>query len=456
MISLGINLFKQKKINFYLLLFFTFLITRSISSYYFDITIEEKWLTTLWQHIKFQYMIDNISSALIYFHAQPPVWNLILGIGLKFKNILDLTIFVQLINIFITLIILYSSHQILRIFNFKYKFIYIFLTIFIILSPSILFYENFPSYSHFTCMLIFLIKLFFLKIYKKFKIKYLIYIYSFSSLLILTWSAYIIYFNFLIFLLLWPITFKNKVKLKSIIIFIFFFLVATSPSIKNKILFNIFANSSWTGLNASQATGYDNKNWPLCSFQKTNLNDYNEIIKESLNNKEFLDEPILNDRSFNDLGFIYKSQNCSKSSKIYLLKNFIDISKNKIKRFISVHAHLSIDFAFKPKNWVKNFSFLEFLNINNYFKILVLLFFSINYLLYLLLLQKSILRKNKDYLDYFIIINFILYSYLMIISFYGSTWEQERMRYTGYSFIFISIAIQFIKKISYSNKLINK
>ena len=107
---------------------------------------------------------------------------------------------------------------------------------------------------------------------------------------------------------------------------------------------------------------------------------------------------------------------------------------------------MSFDFAFKPKNWKKNFSFLEEINQNNIFKIIIFLFFITNYIFYTFISSVALIKKKKSFAEYFLIINLFLYSYLIIVSFYGSTWEQERMRYSGYSFIFISISI-LIKEI---------
>ena len=417
------------------------LLVRFITVFYFKISIDEKWLFGLWQHIGKEYLENNFFESILFFHAQPPVLNFILGLGVKISNILSLNVYVSLINFMFTLLILYSSHHLLKIFRFNRNLIYLILLFFIILSPSILFYENFPSYAHFTCALLFLIKLNFLKILKKFKLKYELQIYFYACLLILSWSAYVIYFNILIFFLLIPLSIQKKRFIKSLSIFLLFFIIGLSPSIKNKIMFDVFANSSWTGLNAAQATGYDREKWPLCSFNKDNLEKYNNDYKNLLSNKDYLNKKILNDKSYNDLGYIFKSVKCKKKSKEYLFLNFNEITKQKIKRFFSVHAHLSFDFSFKPNHWKDSFAILEKLNQDNLFKIVVLLFFITNYTFYLFTVTMSLYKRDKNFLNNFLIINFILYSYLLFVSFYGSTWEQERMRYTGYSFIFISVSL---------------
>ena len=412
-----------------------------ITKFFLDISFDEKWFFGLWQHAKKEYLTENFTETLLYFHAQPPLWNLVLGIGVKISKFLTLNYYFTLVNFFLTILIIYSAYNLLRILNFKKNQI-IFLIIFLIIfSPSILFYENFPSYAHFSCTLLFLIKLNFLKIYKKYKLKYEIQIYIYSTFLILSWSAYVIYFNLLIFLLLFPLIINKHNFIRSSCIFLIFLTIGMLPSIKNKIIFDVFLNSSWSGLNAAQATGYDRKNWPRCSFYNDKLEYYNQLYKILVKDNPYLDKKLLNDKSHNDLGYIYKSITCNNASKKYLVQNFIKITEQKIKRLLSVHAHLSFDYDLKPKNWDKKFNILENLNKNEVFKFLVFLFFSVNYLYYFIITGLSLKNKNKNYFDYFLIINLILYVYLLFVSFYGSTWEQERMRYSGYSFIFISISL---------------
>ena len=117
-----------------------------------------------------------------------------------------------------------------------------------------------------------------------------------------------------------PLIIKKQMIFKSVLLFTIFFILASSPAIKNKILFNIFANSSWTGLNAAQSTGYDRQNWPLCSFSNENIEKHNLSYKKMLGEKNYLNQKILNDKSFNDLGYIYKSKKCSNVSKKFLIK----------------------------------------------------------------------------------------------------------------------------------------
>ena len=85
-------------------------------------------------------------------------------LGVKFQNYISLEIFISIFNIICTLIITYSSIKILKLLKFSNLIVYFFCLILIVLSPSILFFENLPTYAHFSCVLVFLIKLYFFKI----------------------------------------------------------------------------------------------------------------------------------------------------------------------------------------------------------------------------------------------------------------------------------------------------
>ena len=142
------------KKNYIIFIFFSYLIIRLITYLYLNISIDEKWLFESWQHIGEKYLKENLLLSLLYFHAQPPLWNLIIGLGVKFQNYISLEIFISIFNVICTLIITYSSIKILKLLKFSNLIVY-FCLILIVLSPSILFFENLPTYAHFSCVLVF-------------------------------------------------------------------------------------------------------------------------------------------------------------------------------------------------------------------------------------------------------------------------------------------------------------
>ena len=91
----------KKKLNSILYLLFSLLLTRIITKFFLDISFDEKWFFGLWQHAKKEYLIENLTETLLYFHAQPPLWNLLLGIGVKISEFLTLNYYFTLVNFFL-------------------------------------------------------------------------------------------------------------------------------------------------------------------------------------------------------------------------------------------------------------------------------------------------------------------------------------------------------------------
>ncbi len=446
--SQTINLYLKKNCLI-LSLIFIFIISRLLI-FNFDIKPDPKWIN-LMQHINLKLLKEDLLGSIFYFHSQPPMWNFIIGIGVKFfgANSIKISYFILFINLLSSISIIFISIKTLELIKINKTKIFFLILILIILSPSIIFYENFLSYAHFTCLNIFLIKYYLIKLYKNYKFKYEIKIYLFVSILVLTWSAYTILFLIVIFSLILPKTYLNFKK-RSITLFIIFIILGNLPAIKNKVYFDFFTNSTWLGIQASQSLGYDRVEWTICSYDLGNVKLYNHNFRIENQNKKKLDHPMLNDGRYNDLGFLYRSKYCASKINNHFFKNFKKLLFEKLNRFLSVHGHLSFDYLFKPLAWTKNFSYLEFLNLNQFFKINVFIFFMTIYTIFFILFIQSILKKNKDFIDFFIIANSFLYAYLILISFFGGSWEQERMRYTEFSFIFYSIPI-ILKKLRIFN-----
>ena len=60
----------------------------------------------------------------------------------------------------------------------------------------------------------------------------------------------------------------------------------------------IFLLHLWTGINASQALAYDHKEWPTCSFEKSDIKKYNLIYRLKTFDLKNIDHPLLNDSGY--------------------------------------------------------------------------------------------------------------------------------------------------------------
>ena len=136
-------MFVLNRFNYIFIIFSSLLISRIISNYFFNISLDEKWINSLWQHIDIILLKERFISSILFFHAQPPLWNIILGIGSKLDGLISVSFYLSFFNFILTMVILYCSHQILKNLLFKKHHSLIILFLLVICSPSILFYEKF-------------------------------------------------------------------------------------------------------------------------------------------------------------------------------------------------------------------------------------------------------------------------------------------------------------------------
>ena len=168
--SQAINLYLKKN-SLILSLMFIFIISRLLI-FNFGIKPDPKWIS-LMQHINLNLLKEDLLGSIFYFHSQPPLWNFIICIGVKFfgANSIKISYFILFINLLSSICIIFFSIKTLELIKINKTKIFFIILILIILSPSIIFYENFLSYAHFTCLNIFLIKYYLIKLYKNYKVE---------------------------------------------------------------------------------------------------------------------------------------------------------------------------------------------------------------------------------------------------------------------------------------------
>lgn len=388
-------------------------------------------------------------------HYQPPLWNLIYGIFIKiFGSNLDiLTKCIHYFNITISFISIYYFYLISNFFKIKNSKKVLTFFIFIILSPGYLFYETITHYTHLTTLLFAQLVYFFLKFSQKKTLKYQILIYSISLILVYTWSAFshplfilVIFFGIIL------IKFSENF-IKSFLIFLIAVLLSILPSIKNKIKFDVFANSSWAGIQIIQVL----QNWD--NFEKCNfMIDERERVNEENKFKKKYPQIDINHPSliggmskFNHIAFIDVAKICTEIG-INLIKQDPLFFLNKVKfNFISTHGHFSFDHVgWEPTNWIKYYGFFDKLKKNtftNQLKIRTLqLYYFLMYLFFIILTLRNLLSINKKerYFEKSLSSIFFIYSWLILIIHFGAGFEQERMRHTGHflHIIFFILIIQ--------------
>ena len=111
-------------------------------------------LYSYWQYLDPKALENNLLQSIFYLHAQPPFFNLIIGIVLKlFPNSYE-TVFQNLFYLF-SLTIYFSIFQLLYLYGISRKISFLLATLFI-LSPEAILYENYFFYTWFISSLLIL------------------------------------------------------------------------------------------------------------------------------------------------------------------------------------------------------------------------------------------------------------------------------------------------------------
>ena len=448
--------------------FFVFLILYLIAriiTYQLEIYPIGSELPLKWQLLNPELLKDDLFGSLYYLHFQPPIWNLIYGIMIKIFGIdyNSISIALHFFNIFLSLIMIYFFCLICFHFKLKKKEIYILYFFFFIFSLSFLFYETYIHYTHLTALLFAQISYFILKFNENYSLRFEILIYCSALFLAFTWSAFgHPLFIFTIFIGVCLIKFKKNF-LRSFIIFLIFSALIIIPSIKNKIEYNMFANTSWIGMQIYTVLSFGDNwdHWSECNFSPTSNNNtetFETLLKDEVSYKK--NNPNFNNNHpsvtgkysrNNNVGFIHRSKKCMKLG----FKQIIDDPLRYIGRvkylIISNHGHFSFDhLGWDPKEWKKYFN--KFYDINNNkflnpIKVRSLqLYYLSMYLFFIIILFKSIYFVNSDkYKDFKpIAAIFLIYIWLMAVTHLAAGYEHERFRYTGY-FLHIIFFILIIK-----------
>ena len=406
-----------------------------------------------WQILSVNVLESDLLGSLYNLHYQPPFWNLIYGIFVKIfgKDFNVLSNCIHGLNILISFFSIYYFYLVCLLLKLDNLKITITFLIFFILSPGYLFYETISHYTHLTTLLFAQLVYYYLKFTGNRSVRYEIRIYAVSLVLVYTWTAFSHpLFILTIFLGIIFIKYKDNF-FRSFLIFIISAIISILPSIKNKIKFDVFSNSTWTGLQIIQVL-QDWDNFDKCNFNIKDRTKEEENFKKKYPNLN-IEHPSLTGRfsGYNHVAFIEIAKMCTKIG-INQIKNDPLYYLSKVKfNFISTHGHYSFDHVgWEPNNWNDYFVFFSNLKenkITNQIKVRSIQFYYfIMYLFFLFLILRNLytFTKKERYLHKGLCaISFIFFWLILVIHFFAG-FEQERMRHTGHflHIIFFVVILQ--------------
>ncbi len=418
-----------------------FLISRILTYYYFGFKSDYP-LGTL--HLPSEDLLFNdLFNVIKYWHFSQYFFIIFFSLILKISN--GNIFFANVVWIFYSFLlsigIIYYGIKIGIEFKLSKRHLFL-LTIFLIINPNIIFYENYssPVYVHTTCFLFSQLTFFFLKFYKKKNNFYTeISIYTNLLILSLTWSLFHPFLMLLIFVFIQY--FKKKIDLNIFIIFLLIFSLSILPSVKNKLVFNFFGNASNLGSNLSTTLpGHayecnrlilEKERW---LFNSSNDPHLHLILKSNLQNGV--------EWNANHIGNIIGSKKCLGWSLKKIINEPEVYFKSRLYSFIASHSKFAFEFVVgSPKKLI----FLLDLSSNKKIKLLkqILIFIYMlaiySYFFNFILFKKNFFNYKKTL---FLIL--FTYSWVLIVGHLLNGYEQERMLYTGL-FIHLIFWLSIIK-----------
>ncbi len=229
-----------------------FLITRGVF-WALGVRFDAKHLSYFWQFIEPALLRESLLESVFHLHAQPPLFNLFLGIVLKLFPDAYTGAF-HVAYMFMGLLMILVLEELMRELGFRRIASRIFLFLFMI-SPSMILYENWLFYTYPTALLIPAAPLFLLRFLDQGKQRYAyLFFFTLAALCMTRASFHLIWFLTaggiaLLGARLIPGRVRRALPAAGAAL-----LLLLAVYGKNQVVFGQFGLSSWLGMNLARAT----------------------------------------------------------------------------------------------------------------------------------------------------------------------------------------------------------
>ncbi len=197
-----------------------------------------------WQVIDTELLKHRLAESLWYLHSQPPLYNLYIGLVLKlFPE--SYSLFFHSNFLILALVTHVTLFIVMRQLGIRSIIAFI-LTTLLMISPTMILYENWLSYTHVVIALLTFSIFFLLRFLRTEKMLDGFVFFLLLTIIILTRSMYHIVWFTVLFIMLF--IFRHTLRRKIILSAVLPFLIVFALFFKNYILFNTFSTSSWMGM----------------------------------------------------------------------------------------------------------------------------------------------------------------------------------------------------------------
>lgn len=236
------------------LIIIVFIISRLVYGF-FGIHFEYDVLYKYWQYLDVETLQHDLLRGVWYNHAQPPFFNLFLGVVLKITGSFAPHVFAAIFKL-ITLINAFLIYALVKRLT-NHSYLPIILSLLYLLSPASMIFENELFYTTFISMLLLVCSYNIVRFHDGINWQRAIGVFLPLLIICLTRSMYHLAWLFVISLVI-LVYCKRRPGLKKLIVAsVFCFLLTGSWYVKNYLVFGNFSTSSWVGMNLARNVFHD-------------------------------------------------------------------------------------------------------------------------------------------------------------------------------------------------------
>lgn len=398
------------------------------------------------QYLDIALLKSHFLKSIFYLHSQPPLFNFFIGIVENISSELTSQIF----NVTFVIIGLLTNILLFKILRkLKISSLLSFsATIFYLISPATLLYENLFFYTHIVIFFLIFASFFLILYLENHNAFHLFYFFLFLSLCFLTTSFFHLSWFLIILTSILILERKRwKLSLKAVCIPLFLVLALL---FKNQIVFGEFSSSTWLGMNLSRITVNElpeQERIKLVQAGKLSeiallppfpdakyLFESKSIKSENSTHIDVLDRMFKNSGHTNYNNQVYiKASHLAMKDDIYVIINYPAVYTSGIFKSFKLYFDSPTKFNLLEQNVAKIKTYNRFFNsfiygsspntTVGYFSIILI---PMMLVLALLIIFGKGIEKSKKYFSVFLIFNIV---YVMIIGNFLELGENNRFRY---------------------------
>lgn len=355
------------KRDFYILVI-CFIASRTIVKL-LGVSFDEHAIFEYWQYLDVKSLSGNLLQSLWYQHSQPPVFNFMLGIFLKFSG----SFYPVVLQLLLLSFSLCNSLLLFTILEYiiRNSRLPLIITIIYLLNPATILFENEFFYTSFISMLLLGSVYFMIKFFRDDRWKNAAGIFTPLVLVCLTKSMYHLLWLVSISVILLLVNHEKKGFKKLLLGAMLSIVVTGGWYAKNYLVFDTFSASSWSGMNFARIVfqniqerdanniGSVHPFMPISYYKNYISHDYQRKYA-GINDRILLDETkngqFIN---MNNAGYLQVSKKYWQAGKLQVTNDPVSYLKNVATAFIIYFTPASSYFKVADNN--KRISFYDML-----------------------------------------------------------------------------------------------